>query len=359
MRKVLLATTALVALGGVSAASADVSLSASASWLYDSWSDDTATGSAAATNTNNTAAVMDSDFTISGSTTADSGMSFGGSIHVDDGADDDARMHISDDWGQISFGEHNDAAKATSAVTSAFDAAISGGSSIPGNSTASGVATPMMAVGMATSTVVGGEAKGQIMYTSPTVNGITLRVSQADAGSASKADTTAMGIVYTTAASGADITVSYATTATDAAGDLSTAVESSASGYGVKVVYGDFTVRASTSNADRKTQAGAVQSDTNTSEYGITYAMSDTLTVEAVTMDSELGTNGVTSGTDGAASAEGAGDTYSATQFGVKYVPATGMYISLSNRSYEYKNASASTKMNDGANTRLKVGVTF
>jgi len=356
MRKVLLATTALVAIGGVSAASADVSLSASASWTYDSWSDDTATGAAASTNTNNTAATMDSDFTISGSTTADSGMSFGGSIHVDDGADDDARMHISDDWGQISFGEHNDAAKATSGGTSAFDAAISGGSSIPGNSS-SGTVTPMMAKGMATSTVVGGEAKGQIMYTSPTVNGITLRVSQTDAGQASKADTSAMGVVYTTSASGADFTLTYASTDTDAAGDLTTAVESSASGYGLKVVYGDFTVRASTSNAERKRQNGAVVSDTDTSEYGVTYAMSDTLTLEAVTMDSELGTNGITSGTAGAYANEGAGDTYEATQLGLKYVPATGMYISLSNRSYEYKDANGTT--NDGANTRLKVGVTF
>ena len=357
MRKVLLATTALVALGGVSAASADVSLSASASWAYDSWSDDTAAATASNATTNNTSATMDSDFTISGSTTADSGMSFGGSIHVDDGVDDDARMHISDDWGQISFGEHNDAAKASSAGVSAFDAAISGGSSIPGNSTASGVATPMMARGMATSTVVGGEAKGQIMYTSPTVNGITLRVSQADAGAASKADTTAMGVVYTTSASGADITLAYAQTSTDAAGDATTAIESEASGFGVKVVYGDFTVRASSASAERSTQAGVIQSDTDTNEYGVTYAMSDTLTVEAVTMDSELGTNGVTSGTAGAAANEGAGDTYEASQIGVKYVPATGMYISLSNRSYEYKDANGST--NDGALTRLKVGVTF
>jgi len=357
MRKVLLATTALVALGGVSAASADVSLSASASWLYDSWSDDTATGAAGATNTNNTAATMDSDFTISGSTTADSGMSFGGSIHVDDGVDDDARMHISDDWGQISFGEHNDAAKATSGGVSAFDAAISGGSSIPTSGTSTSTVSPMMAEGMATSTVVGGEAKGQIMYTSPTVNGITLRVSQSDAGQLSKADTTAMGVVYTTSASGTDITLAYASTATDAAGDATTAVESSASAFGVKVVYGDFTVRASSSEAERKTQAGAVQSDTSTSEYGVTYAMSDTLTVEAVTMDSELGTNGVTANGAGTHNNEGAGDTYEATQFGLKYVPATGMYISLSNRSYEYKDANGTT--NDGALTRLKVGVTF
>jgi len=358
MRKVLLATTALVALGGVSAASADVSLSASASWTYDSWSDDTAAADAASgATTNNTSATMDSDFTISGSTTADSGMSFGGSIHVDDGVDDDARMHISDDWGQISFGEHNDAAKASSAGVSAFDAAIAGGSSIPGNSTASGVATPMMAKGMATSTVIGGEAKGQIMYTSPTVNGITLRVSQADAGSTSKADSSAMGVVYTTSASGADITLAYAQSATDAAGDGATMIESDASAFGVKVVYGDFTVRASSSNAERKRQNGTIMSDTDTNEYGVTYAMSDVLTLEAVTMDSELGTNGTTSGSAGVAANEGAGDTYEASQVGVKYVPATGMYISLSNRSYEYKDANGST--NDGALTRLKVGVTF
>jgi len=353
MRKVLLATTALVALGGVSAAHAEVDLTASASWLYDSWSDDEASDGS----TNNTSATMDSDFTISGSTTADSGMTFGGSIHVDDGVDDDARMHISDDWGQISFGEHNDAAKASSNQVSAFDAALSGGSSIPSNSTASGVATPMMAKGMATSTVIGGEAKGQIMYTSPTVNGITLRVSQADAGAASKADTASMGLTYATSASGADITLAYAQTNTDASGDTATLIESSGSAVGVKVVYGDFTVRASSSNSERKRQNGTVLSDTDTSEYGVTYAMSDSVTLEAVTMDSELGTNGTTSGSAGAAANEGAGDTYEATQFGVKYVPATGLYISLTNRAYEYKDANGTT--NDGALSRLKVGVTI
>ena len=39
MRKVLLATTALVALGGVSAASADISVSAANEFQYKSWSD--------------------------------------------------------------------------------------------------------------------------------------------------------------------------------------------------------------------------------------------------------------------------------------------------------------------------------
>jgi len=247
MRKVLLATTALVALGGVSAASADVSLSASASWAYDSWSDDTAAATASGLTTNNTSATMDSDFTISGSTTADSGMSFGGSIHVDDGVDDDARMHISDDWGQISFGEHNDAAKSSSAGQSAFDAALSGSSSI------SSTTTPALTTGLGTATVVGSEAKGQVMYTSPTVNGLTVRVSQADAGAASKADSTAIGVTYAIDVDGVGITTHYATYDVSSSGDVATGTgsyETDQDGFGVKIVYGDFTVRAASMDKD-------------------------------------------------------------------------------------------------------------
>jgi len=347
MRKVLLATTALVALGGVSAASADVSLSASASWAYDSWSDDTAAATASGLTTNNTSATMDSDFTISGSTTADSGMSFGGSIHVDDGVDDDARMHISDDWGQISFGEHNDAAKSSSAGQSAFDAALSGSSSI------SSTTTPALTTGLGTATVVGSEAKGQVMYTSPTVNGFTVRVSLAYAGAASKADSTAMGVTYAIDVDGVGITAHYATYDVSSSGDVATGTgsyETDQDGFGVKIVYGDFTVRAASMDKDVKqggSTIGTAGYEASTSDYGITYAMSDAVTLEAVAMSSELST----SSTNG-------GDSYEATQVGVKYVPATGMYVSLTNRSYEMKDLSAGTT-NDGANTRLKVGVSF
>jgi len=288
MRKVLLATTALVALGGVSAASADVSLSASASWAYDSWSDDTAAATASGLTTNNTSATMDSDFTISGSTTADSGMSFGGSIHVDDGVDDDARMHISDDWGQISFGEHNDAAKSSSAGQSAFDAALSGSSSI------SSTTTPALTTGLGTATVVGSEAKGQVMYTSPTVNGLTVRVSQADAGAASKADSTAMGVTYAIDVDGVGITAHYATYDVSSSGDVATGTgsyETDQDGFGVKIVYGDFTVRAASMDKDVKqggSTIGTAGYEASTSDYGITYAMSDAVTLEAVAMSSEL-----------------------------------------------------------------------
>ena len=343
MRKVLLATTALVAIGGVSAASADVSLSASASWVYDSWSDDTT----ATTSTNNTSTESDADFTISGSTTADSGMTFGGSIAFDDTTDgDDSNMFISDDWGRIDMGEANDAAKSASAGNSATDAGISGSTKV---TTLDG----SVSAGLGTDTIVGGENANGLKYTSPTVNGLTLAVSQFDAGAASRADGTQMGLTYAIDVDGIAITAHYATAKTDSAADVATGTtsyETDQSGFGVKIVYGDFTVRAASRDTDYKQQGSTIGStgyEASTSDYGITYAMSDTLTLEAHTGSGEL-----------SASSANASDTLETTQVGVKYVPATGLYVSLTNRSYEFKDVSAGST-NDGANTRLKVGVTF
>jgi hypothetical protein len=64
MRKVLLATTALVALGGVSAASADVSVSGNASITYSS------------TNSNDASLGQDGNITIKGTSTSDAGVTY-------------------------------------------------------------------------------------------------------------------------------------------------------------------------------------------------------------------------------------------------------------------------------------------
>jgi len=343
MRKILLATTSLVALGGVSAASADVALSASASWLYDSWSDDTT----ATTSTNNTSTTSDADFTISGSTVTDSGMTFGGSIAFDDTTNgDDSNMYISDDWGRIDMGEANDAAKSASAGNSATDAGISGATKVT-------YADGTVSTGLATDTVVGNENANGLKYTSPTVNGLTLAVSQYDAGAASRADGTQMGLTYAVDVDGVGISVHYATATTDSSADVATGLtsyETDQSGFGVKITYGDFTVRAASRDTDSKQQGntiGATGYEASSSDFGVTYAMSDTLTLEAHTGSGEL-----------SASSANASDTLETTQVGVKYVPATGMYVSLTNRSYEFKDVSAGST-NDGANTRLKFGVTF
>merc|ERR1711998_63881 len=101
MRKVLLATTAIVALGGVSAASADISVSGGFGFKYDSWS------GANSTTANNNSITNASKFKISASTVADNGMTLSAYTFQDaseTGAFNDAGASISDDWAQLVSG---------------------------------------------------------------------------------------------------------------------------------------------------------------------------------------------------------------------------------------------------------------
>ncbi len=80
MRKVLLATTALVALGGVSAASADVTLSGKTMFSFTSWSDNQADTNGANNSTIATSAEVD----VTASATTDSGLTWSTNIDVHD-----------------------------------------------------------------------------------------------------------------------------------------------------------------------------------------------------------------------------------------------------------------------------------
>ena len=79
MRKILLTTTALVALGGVSAASADISISGSASYNYT-------TGTGGSFTADDSDMSTQVDFGISAATTFDNGMTATAGIDLDEGA---------------------------------------------------------------------------------------------------------------------------------------------------------------------------------------------------------------------------------------------------------------------------------
>ena len=99
MRKVLLATTALVMMGGVSAAYADISVSGGHELKYQSWSKKTSTTA------NNSKVSSGATYTISGSSVLDNGMTISGKIYSDNVADgsgfESQGFSISDDWGTI------------------------------------------------------------------------------------------------------------------------------------------------------------------------------------------------------------------------------------------------------------------
>ena len=73
MRKILLASTALVAVAGISAASAEISLSGNTAWGYNSWSDNVA--DTATEGENNNKFLADTDIGAAWSTTTDSELS--------------------------------------------------------------------------------------------------------------------------------------------------------------------------------------------------------------------------------------------------------------------------------------------
>jgi len=122
MRKVLFATTALVALGGVSAASADISVGGSASHNFVSGS---GTGGSPGYTSDSQSMSTTVDFGLSGSNTLDNGMTVAGGIDLDEGGYDDSGWTISGDFGTIAFGGYaNDSFGAMAVDVTADEATV-------------------------------------------------------------------------------------------------------------------------------------------------------------------------------------------------------------------------------------------
>ena len=127
MRKVLLTTTALVALGGVSAASA---IDISGSYGVEYYSESNTGGSADAADVSGDDFIDDGLISFSGSSTADSGLTFGGKMTLNHtGAIEDQGLYISGDFGYFMAG-------ATDGVVDGMDGFMTPGSAIIENGAA-------------------------------------------------------------------------------------------------------------------------------------------------------------------------------------------------------------------------------
>jgi len=101
MRKILLTTTALIALGSVSAVAADVSLSGNVRFRYQAWSDDVA----AAGGTNNSSMVDLAFIYLKTSETTDNGLALSTRTRFREGGGMDLNMiSIGGDFGTVTFG---------------------------------------------------------------------------------------------------------------------------------------------------------------------------------------------------------------------------------------------------------------
>ena len=323
MRKVLLATTALVAMGGVSAASADITLSGSASYNYITNSGTGTTGAAGnegPANAESRDMSTTVDANIAMSSALDNGMTLDGLVSLDEGGVDDSGWSISGDFGKLAFGGTANDGFGTTATGLTADEGIT-------LSDTAGDAANTTALDIPYKTVHNDFVPhSNVSLTLPTVSGFTLGLGMTD-GATNAADGTQWGVTYAMAAGSMDITAAYASAS---AGSGSTNDVSSA---GVTVVAGDMTVVVARNEIDTY----------EASSVGASYKVSDALTVQAYT--------GTTEKSDTAAY------EVKDTGIGLTYTVTTGLTISVTNNDFTGKGGTAGAE--DGTRTVIALDATF
>lgn len=260
MRKILLASTALVALG-VSAASADISISGSGKWTYtnNSNSDDAA-------NVSGDSSATSMGITVASSFASDSGLTYGTSHTLTDGAADGSKVYVTGSFGEVRFGGDSagDAFKTNADVTDGESA---------------------VAAGFHGASVTGAAGTNGISYFTPSVNGFSAGVSYGDAGAAAgeNNDATEIGAKYTQSVGDATVTLKYASTDVSET-DAGAADGYSASSMGASVAMGDLAITVSSNGKKADTSGAGDESGTG---IGVSYVLSEGLTLKAHTMSSD------------------------------------------------------------------------
>ena len=313
MRKVLLATTALVALGGVSAASADISVSMANEFKYTSWSDNTAeTGGTNKTNWANTTSAK-----ISASTVTDNGLSMTSYAAQDgsSGAFDDFGFSIAGDWGTLGF-EGSDSGDA---FETAADVTPDEGNSID---------TTIDYVLPADASV----ADSSVSYKSPNVNGFQFAFGSLPNGNS---DASSMGAQYSMTSGDATITVKYAASS---GGKATTgAAEVEATSMGLVVGYGNATVTLAQNTKENGTY------DFTGDAVGITYKMSDSMTLSAYTGTTE--------------DAKDSTHEVKDTGLGVAYTITPGLVLNVTHNDWSIKDTSITNE--DGSHMAVALNLSF
>jgi len=321
MRKVLLATTAIVALGGVSAASADISVSGGAEFKYESW------GGSNSTTANSNKITNVTKFKISASTVADNGMSLAAYTMQDGTATgnfNDFGFSIADDWGTIGFQD----AESGDAFETNTDITAEEGYNGADNATMYYYPTDSQI------------APTDVSYLSPNINGFQFSVGYTDTGAAE--DTTAMGAQYSMSAGDAAITLKYAASSKGSA-STNTSDGTDATSMGLVIAMSGVTLTLAQNDTEVTSTAGAVTDDVEASSMSIAYTVSDAMSVQAYTGE-----------------ADDKVDTtfkFKDTGYGVSYTITPGLAATLTHNSWDYKIDGGAA--DSGTNTAVALNLSF
>ena len=269
MRKILLTTTALVALGGVSAASA-LDISGFQRFEYQSW-DDVGVETDGA---NDTQMVDFNRVVFTHEVTGDNGLEAEGYYRINDWAEAYHGIGVQTDLGHFGFGNW------WTAGGFMYNSHLYNGTFRSGTGqTFTGVNTSAAA-----SIADGGD--NSINYTMPSIGGLDAMVTMTDAGTTSSADVTEVFVAYAGDAGGAGFRlhggIVTGDDSTGAAGD-----EQENSEYGINFDSGAIGVRMTREEATTKDTAGVSTAKIETNEYAVTYKASDDLTLGVIMLDSK------------------------------------------------------------------------
>ena len=336
MRKILLATTALVAAGGVSAAAA---IDISGSYGVEYYSEGNTGGSQDAADVSGDDFIDDGLISFSGETTADNGLTFGGRMTLNHGgAIEDQGLYISGDFGYFMAG-------ATDGVVDGMDGFMTPGSAIPENgaSTDNGGSA---GVGLLTNTMIADNpGTEKIGYRSNVISGFQVGATYEDAGQTAVLNNDVSGYIVTYDAGFAK--VGYANGTTNST--TSNGADTGRSQYGLGTTLGGVTLGLGFGTQKTAGANGAADtSKIDTRGLGLSYSVNDATGLYATFTSSEekIGSN--------------AGDKMSSQTFGLSYTIAPGLTSILETASADYTDATAGSSTSDGLNqTTAKITVSF
>ena len=350
MRKILLTTTALIALGGISAATADVNISGKLIQRYNQWSDDDSASDGA----NNSSMTKDLQLWIKSSAELDNGMTVGGNIRLRTGNTPADRNYVvvGGDFGSVTWGTTWAPIYSNSVGINWMDDVDSGGEysggSVGGTATTDDGASRSR-VFTSTYTSTSGKAQ-KVIYSTPSISGFKASVSFADAGATSEGDHTSLSAVY----NNGPIKVYYSTEDADHADANSTTEDTELREYGVQYS-ADFGRLWALAKSDKNTTvAGSEVSNQEGSQVGVTFNLADGMTGVAYYTNSEENAN----------LSDNANDEYTATALGVNYSVGGGLSMSVHHTMFDYTDATNSSATagqgsNDGSATRIQMTLRF
>ena len=337
MRKILLATTALVAAGGISAASA---IDISGSYGVEYYSESNTGGSADAADVSGDDFIDDGLVSFSGETTSDSGLTFGGKMTLNHaGAIEDQNLYISGDFGYFMAG-------ATDGVVDGMDGFMTPGSALIENGAVTDNGGTTAGVGLLANTMIADNpGTEKIGYRSNVISGFQVGATYEDAGQGATANNDVSGYIVTYDAGFAKIGYANGTTNSTTSNGADTGrsqygLGTSLAGVGFNVGFGTQKTAGANGAADT--------SKIDTRDVGVTYSVNDTTGLYAVFYSSEekIGSN--------------AGDKMSGQVFGLSYTIAPGLTSLLETASADYTDATAGSSTSDGLNqTTAKIKVSF